>query len=68
MFEQLLKLNPGRKFIFAMFTVTMVTIFWGIMKYDAATYKDLIVGVAALFLASQAAVDWKNKQPPVITP
>lgn len=61
MWDALLKMNPGRKFIFAIIALVVITLFWGYMKYDAATYKDLIVALFAAFFTSQAVVDWKAK-------
>lgn len=51
----------GRKFIFAMSCLVVVTGFFAYMHYDAETYSRTIVGIAGFFLASQAAVDWVQK-------
>lgn len=48
-----------RKFAFAVFTVIVSSIMCWLLKYDGEIFKTIVIGLGSVYLASQAAVDWK---------
>lgn len=57
-----LKFNYGyRKFAFAIFSLLVGSFVCIYMKYEGVIFQGIFIGVTGGYLASQAIVDWKNK-------
>lgn len=58
------KLMLMKKFTFAVMVLFVVTALWVYMKFDAANYRDIIIGLSGLFFGAQAFADIKKPLKP----